>query len=128
MFYVLFIFLSRNFVIYKNIAKYDNLEKNENLYNPLNNEKHFNVDENLMLESQDKSISMMMNLLDKETQLISNYQNYDLDFKNGKKKDFKKAKKYILKSRMKRYNDPRDHDLEEKFDVKLIFFTIILIF
>lgn len=98
------------------------MEKNENLYSSQNNKSHFNVDENLMLESQDKSMSMIMNQLDKESQLISNYQNYDLDFKNDNKKDFKKAKKYILKSRMKRYNDPSDHDLEEKFDVKNNFF------
>jgi hypothetical protein len=111
---MLFFLIFRNFVIYKKIANYETSDNYENLHN---NKSHFNVDENLMLESQDKSMSMI-NHLDKENIFINNYKNYDLEKQNEKKSDYKKAKTNILRSRLKRYNDASDHDLEEKFDVK----------
>jgi hypothetical protein len=50
---------------------------------------------------------------------IKNYVNYTLGTKG-----VKQVKKQVLKTRMKRYNDPSEHSINEIYDVFLYLMTL----
>ncbi len=112
--------------IYKKIMKYQTQEE----LNILKQLKQPNIDENLMdddirendLNSKSRSLKI--------SDMVENYQNFNLEnskekFKSSKtpqksnspSKKIKDFNKKILKSRMKRYNDPEDHEIDQVYDV-----------
>lgn len=69
------------------------------------------IDEADMVENLKNQELLIQN--DSLSRSINNYKNYS----NQDIKSAMKIKTQIQASRLKRYNDPKDHALEEKYDV-----------
>ncbi len=91
--------------IFKKLNKYNDIDDNCDDNIPIN------VDEN---SSTRRSVfSRQSRLSNKIDMIIQNYNNY--------KPQSPKVKDLINKSRLKRYNDPEDHELETKYDTSYNF-------
>jgi len=103
-----------NLVIFSKMKKYDNVNKNNNLkYNG------YLIDESLMKNKTDKEPNIYIG----KKEPLDNYPNYEIDEEEKKEDNKKKGKavKQILKSRLKRYNDPTEIKKEEIYDKDYIF-------
>ena len=101
-------------IIFSKMKKYDNLNKNKNLkYNG------YLIDESLMKNISDKEPPVYIG----KKEPLDNYPNYEIDEEEKKDDNKKKGKtaKKILKSRLKRYNDPSEIKKEEIYDKDYIF-------
>ncbi len=91
--------------IFKKLNKYNNIDDNNDDNIPIN------VDEN---SSNRRSVFSRQSMLSNKIDIIiQNYNNY--------KPQSPKVKDLINKSRLKRYNDPEDHELETKYDTSYNF-------
>ena len=101
-------------LIFSKMKKYDNANKNKNLkYNG------YLIDENSMKKISDKEPPVFIG----KKEPLDNYPNYEID-KEEKKEEVKKkgkAAKQVLRSRLKRYNDPSEIKKEEIVDKDYIF-------
>ena len=93
-------------IIFDKMKKYDNINKNKNLkYNG------YLIDESLMKNISDKEPPVFIG----KKEAMDNYPNYEIDPEEkkdeGKKKN--KIEKKILRSKLKRYNDPSEIKKEE---------------
>ena len=103
-----------NLEIFAKMKKYDNVNKNKNMkYNG------YIIDETLMKNISDKEPPVYIG----KKEPLDNYPNYEIDKEENKddKKQKGKAVKQILKSRLKRYNDPTEIKKEEIYDKDYIF-------
>ena len=101
-------------IIFSKMKKYDNLNKNKNLkYNG------YLINESLMKNISDKEPPVYIG----KKEPLDNYPNYEIDEEEKKDDNKKKGKtaKKILKSRLKRYNDPSEIKKEEIYDKDYIF-------
>ena len=101
-------------IIFDKMKKYDNINKNKNLkYNG------YLIDESLMKNISDKEPPVFIG----KKEAMDNYPNYEIDPEEkkdeGKKKN--KIEKKILRSKLKRYNDPSEIKKEEIYDKDYIF-------
>lgn len=101
-------------IIFDKMKKYDNINKNKNLkYNG------YLIDESLMKNISDKEPPVFIG----KKEAMDNYPNYEIDPEEkkdeGKKKN--KIEKKILRSKLKRYNDPSEINKEEIYDKDYIF-------
>ena len=101
-------------IIFDKMKKYDNINKNKNLkYNG------YLMDESLMKNISDKEPPVFIG----KKEAMDNYPNYEIDPEEkkdeGKKKN--KIEKKILRSKLKRYNDPSEIKKEEIYDKDYIF-------
>ena len=101
-------------IIFDKMKKYDNINKNKNLkYNG------YLIDESLMKNISDKEPPVFIG----KKEAMDNYPNYEIDPEEkkdeGKKKN--KIEKKILRSKLKRYNDPLEIKKEEIYDKDYIF-------
>ena len=101
-------------IIFDKMKKYDNINKNKNLkYNG------YLIDESLMKNISDKEPPVFIG----KKEAMDNYPNYEIDSEEkkdeGKKKN--KIEKKILRSKLKRYNDPSEIKKEEIYDKDYIF-------
>ena len=101
-------------IIFDKMKKYDNINKNKNLkYNG------YLIDESLMKNISDKESPVFIG----KKEAMDNYPNYEIDPEEkkdeGKKKN--KIEKKILRSKLKRYNDPSEIKKEEIYDKDYIF-------
>ena len=101
-------------IIFDKMKKYDNINKNKNLkYNG------YLIDESLMKNISDKEHPVFIG----KKEAMDNYPNYEIDPEEkkdeGKKKN--KIEKKILRSKLKRYNDPSEIKKEEIYDKDYIF-------
>ena len=101
-------------IIFDKMQKYDNINKNKNLkYNG------YLIDESLMKNISDKEPPVFIG----KKEAMDNYPNYEIDPEEkkdeGKKKN--KIEKKILRSKLKRYNDPSEIKKEEIYDKDYIF-------
>ena len=101
-------------IIFDKMKKYDNINKNKNLkYNG------YLIDESLMKNISDKEPPVFIG----KKEAMDNYPNYKIDPEEkkdeGKKKN--KIEKKILRSKLKRYNDPSEIKKEEIYDKDYIF-------
>jgi hypothetical protein len=92
-------------MIYDMVNKYENLDKNKF-------DKNVNLDEDLM---KDKSIDDIGRLVSSKP--IKNYSNFQLNKPTHSKSKEKQFKSQIMKSRLRRYNDPEYNELEAVYDV-----------
>jgi len=108
-----------------------NMFKKISKYQTLDDTKQSNIDENMMNYND----SIGDNIINRNQKFnysvtIQNYQNYNLENTQNKfqptkmsqtstspNKKIKDFNKKILKSRIKRYNDPEDHDINLVNDV-----------
>ena len=101
-------------VIFSKMKKYDNANK-------INNIKHngYLIDETLMKGKTNKEPPVYIG----KKEPLDNYPNYEIDEEENKDEGKKKGKavKQILKSRLKRYNDPTEIKKEEIVDKDYIF-------
>ena len=98
-------------IIFDKMKKYDNINKNKNLkYNG------YLIDESLMKNISDKEPPVFIG----KKEAMDNYPNYEIDPEEkkdeGKKKN--KIEKKILRSKLKRYNDPSEIKKEELSPIK----------
>ena len=103
-------------IIFSKMKKYDNINKNKNLkYNG------YLMDESLMKNVSDKEKEPPVTIGKKEP--LDNYPNYEIEKEEKKEEPKKKGKaqKQILRSRLKRYNDPSEIKKEEIVDKDYIY-------
>ena len=101
-------------IIFDKMKKYDNINKNKNLkYNG------YLIDESLMKNISDKEPPVFIG----KKEAMDNYPNYEIDpeEKKDERKKKNKIEKKILRSKLKRYNDPSEIKKEEIYDKDYIF-------
>ncbi len=104
---------SNRYSIDQDINLYSKLPDEDVQHDSISLKNKINIDENLMNGLNKDMLGEKGSII--MSKPTKNYINYNLD--NDKSRECNNIKTKILRSRLKRYNDTNEHNLEEIYDV-----------